>query len=112
MVIDGQVDVFRLIKRNSEVHSYQQTAPVTTQVEIGEPSSGQLELGNGYGDRIKSMFFSQQFPCVFGEESVVLGIRNPFSYVARTHVVVLQFSLVPLFKILGKTSARTVLAFK
>lgn len=71
-----------------------------------------MELGNGYGDRIKSLFCSPQFPCIFGEESVVLGIENPYTYLAKTPVIVLQFDLVPFFKIINKTSARTVMGFR
>ena len=99
-----------MIKKNSEVRSYSETVPIEydTNLRSTPPNTSQLELHNGFGDKIITLFCSKEFPCFFGEESLILGIRNPYSYLAKTQVVVITFDLRQFFGIFEKTSAKSI----
>jgi hypothetical protein len=71
-----------------------------------------MELGNGFGDKIKTLYCSDAFPCVFGEESLVLGLANPFTYVSKTPVIMIKFNLDQFFSIIEKTGPKSIAAYK
>ena len=56
------------------------------------------ELMNMYGDIIVSKNTTPEFPCRIGEENVLLGINNAFSYITRTFVPVITIDQSEYYK--------------
>lgn len=56
------------------------------------------ELMNMYGDIIVSKNTTSEFPCRIGEENVLLGINNAFSYITRTFVPVITIDQSEYYK--------------
>ncbi len=58
------------------------------------------ELSNVYGDVILTKHVSYENPCKIGEENVLLGINNAFTFIARDFVPVISLDQSEFFKLM------------
>lgn len=62
------------------------------------------ELLNVFGDLTATKYPTQEYPCKIGEESVLLGLRNTSTFVARSFVTVIQIDVAQYFSYLREAN--------
>ena len=103
LVIDGSVEIFRKIRQSLDKHCTPNfEIPVTLSLEQRQ---GYKELINKFGDVILKKECTWEFPVMFGEESALLGIDQPYSYSTKSFTTVISFDCQKFLEML-KTEGR------
>lgn len=111
LVVSGKLDVFRNLKENVDKTQPRDTCALTKQLSKNA-RQGMKELLNVFGDLTATKYPTEEYPCKIGEESVLLGLRNTSTFVARSFVTVIQIDVARFFGFMREANPQTITDMK